>query len=88
MQTLHLKNVPEQGQLVEVRQRQFVVTAVERNTLLPDTLPNGLEQHQHLISLASVEDDALGLTAPTIMSGPKLFYSRRWLGLIWMTTGR
>lgn len=53
-------NVPEQGQLVEVRQRRYVVSEVIKSTLPPATLPGGIERLQHLISLTSVEDDALG----------------------------
>lgn len=46
--------VPEQGQLVEVRRRQFVVAEVSRSALPT----NG--RAQHLVTLASIEDDALG----------------------------
>lgn len=57
-------SIPEQGQLVDVRQSRFVVTDVNQ-TQLPALLttagPQG-SQHssQHLITLSSVEDDALG----------------------------
>lgn len=47
--------VPAQGQLVEVRRRQFIVADVERSALPPDG-----RQPQHLVTLSSVEDDALG----------------------------
>src|SRR6266536_3303975 len=47
--------VPEQGQLVEVRKRQFVVAEVARSALPTDGRPP-----QHLVSLTSIEDDALG----------------------------
>ena len=52
--------IPEQGQLVDVRQSRFVVTDVHQTHLpaLP-TLPNP-QSIQHLITLSSVEDDALG----------------------------
>ena len=53
-------HIPEQGQLVAVRQRRYVVSDVVKSTLPPTTLPGGLERSQHLVSLASVEDDALG----------------------------
>src|SRR4051794_20329778 len=43
--------VPELGQLVHVRQRQFVVTDV-----LPSTLPTP----QHLVALNCVADDGFG----------------------------
>jgi superfamily II DNA or RNA helicase len=47
--------VPEQGQLVEVRKRQFVVAEVARSAL-----PTDGRAAQHLVSLTSIEDDALG----------------------------
>ena len=51
---------PEQGQLVNVRQRQYVVSDVVRSTL-PMGMLRPLNGHaQHLVTLASVEDDALG----------------------------
>jgi len=52
-------DVPEQGQLVEVRQRRYVVTDVAGSALPASPLANGGE-FQHLITLASLEDDALG----------------------------
>jgi hypothetical protein len=50
---------PEQGQLVSVRLRQYLVTDVARSTLPENRLlsPGG---GQALDSLASVENDALG----------------------------
>ena len=52
-------DLPQQGQVVQVRQRRFVVTAIHQSQLPPDLLhtPTAL---QHLITLSSVEDDALG----------------------------
>lgn len=47
--------VPEQGQIVVVRQHRFVVADV-----LASALTNTGEQPQHLVSLNSIEDDALG----------------------------
>ncbi len=47
--------VPEQGQLVEVRRRQFVVAEVVRSAL-----PTDGRSPQHLVTLTSIEDDALG----------------------------
>ena len=54
--------IPEQGQLVTVRQRHFVVTDVAKSTLPDQPLgtSGGGNGHQHLISLSSVEDDGLG----------------------------
>src|SRR5260370_644159 len=51
---------PEQGQLVNVRQRQFVVSEVNKSTLAQSSLSSLTGQAQHLITLASIEDDALG----------------------------
>ena len=54
------KALPEQGQLVKVRQRQYVVTAV-RQTMLPTSplLPQATPP-QSLVLLSSIEDDGLG----------------------------
>ncbi|RME96981.1 MAG: helicase, partial [Chloroflexi bacterium] len=56
----NITGIPEPGQLVEIRRRQFVVTDVERSSLPVESLSHGIEPHQHLISLSSIEDDALG----------------------------
>lgn len=56
MQTL--RTVPEQGQLAVVRQRRYVVTDVIRSSLPDANLPAA--PRPHLVSLASIEDDALG----------------------------
>src|SRR5215204_7665173 len=48
---------PEQGQLVDVRNRRFVVTDVRRDAM---TNPDPLVKPQHLISLTSVDDEGLG----------------------------
>src|SRR5713101_7970093 len=56
MQVLH--SVPEQGQLAVVRQRRYVVTDVRRSAVT--THLSLSEQAQHLVSLTSIEDDALG----------------------------
>ncbi|MFQ3657315.1 MAG: DISARM system SNF2-like helicase DrmD [Anaerolineae bacterium] len=50
--------LPEQGQIVKVRQRMYTVTEVHASTI---SSPDG-ELPMHLITLASVEDDALGET--------------------------
>jgi hypothetical protein len=52
--------LPDPGQLVEVRQRSFVVSEVSRSAAPPDLLRPGLDGHQHLVTLSSVEDDAYG----------------------------
>jgi superfamily II DNA or RNA helicase len=51
---------PEQGQIVEVRQRRYVVADVARSTLSHSPLDPAFMSVQHLVNLASVEDDALG----------------------------
>src|SRR4051812_42510763 len=51
---------PEQAQLVNVRQRQYVVTEVVKSTLPASPLHPSDNGAQHLVSLSSVEDDALG----------------------------
>src|SRR5476651_1741966 len=51
---------PEQGQMVSVRSRNWMVTDVSASTLPPERLQTGLEPPQHLITLSSVEDDGLG----------------------------
>uniref|UniRef100_B8HYX0 Helicase domain protein n=1 Tax=Cyanothece sp. (strain PCC 7425 / ATCC 29141) TaxID=395961 RepID=B8HYX0_CYAP4 len=53
-------SVPEQGQLVRVRQRQYVVTNLQRTNLPSSPLLTGIFKAQNLVSLASIEDDALG----------------------------
>src|SRR5688572_30530225 len=51
---------PEQGQMVSVRSRNWMVTDVSTSTLPPDRLQTGLESPQHLLTLSSIEDDGLG----------------------------
>jgi superfamily II DNA or RNA helicase len=51
---------PEQGQLVDVRQRPYLVTEVTKSGLPSDLLEPGTNGHQHLVTLTSIEDDALG----------------------------
>jgi superfamily II DNA or RNA helicase len=61
-----LKPVPETGQIVTVRQRRFVVSEVQQNTLPMDVLSTKGEKPQHLVSLSSIEDDALGETLQVV----------------------
>src|SRR5262245_9729745 len=51
---------PEQGQIVEVRHRQYVVADVARSTLARSPLDSAFLATQHLVTLSPVEDDALG----------------------------
>src|SRR5271157_4514459 len=51
---------PESGQLVNVRSRRWVVNEVQASQLSPRPLELTASRPQHLVSLLSVEDDALG----------------------------
>src|SRR5687768_2380176 len=55
MGTLPQIALPEPGQIVQVRQRPFVVVEAQASVL-----PDGATAPQHLVRLSSVEDDALG----------------------------
>src|SRR5215813_15646415 len=50
----------EQGQLVSVRSRQWIVNDVRPSTLPTAALKPTFAGPQHLLTLASVEDDGLG----------------------------
>ncbi len=52
--------VPEPGQLVDVRRRRYVVVDIAQSPLSGGILTLGSYQRQHLVTLSSVEDDALG----------------------------
>lgn len=52
--TVSSLTVPEPGQLVEVRRRQWIVSDVDASTLSPELPKN------HLVKLASIDEDALG----------------------------
>ncbi|NLX99274.1 MAG: DEAD/DEAH box helicase [Rhodopirellula sp.] len=51
---------PEQGQLVCVRSRNWVVNEIVASTLPPGSLSTAMESPEHLLTLSSVEDDGLG----------------------------
>ncbi|MBI4605643.1 MAG: hypothetical protein HY721_27065 [Planctomycetes bacterium] len=51
---------PDQGQLVDVRQRRYVVTEVAKGALTGSHLDHGTSAVQHLVTLSSLEEDALG----------------------------
>jgi superfamily II DNA or RNA helicase len=60
-------HVPEPGQLADVRQRRYVVVEVVQGSLPAEPLKAGSvgrafwqPENQHLVTLSSVEDDALG----------------------------
>ncbi len=53
--------IPAPGQLVNVRQRHFVVLDVQKSSLPGNPLAaDSARDWQHLLTLSSVEDDALG----------------------------
>jgi hypothetical protein len=51
--------IPDQGELVKVRNRLYVVSEVVPSSLPPDPL-RPLERPEHLVGLTSVEDDGFG----------------------------
>jgi len=55
-----LTSAPEAGQLVTVRARRWVVSDVNKSALPPAALQPTRGVAQHLVSLLSLEDDALG----------------------------
>jgi len=55
-----ISNLPDPGQLVDVRQRRFVVIEVAKSSLPPEVLRPAGNGQQHLVTLSSVEDDAMG----------------------------
>ena len=56
------QTLPEQGQLVEVRQRRYVVNDVlaSQQVGVLDGVLGTAPPPQHLVTLTSIEDDALG----------------------------
>jgi SNF2 family DNA or RNA helicase len=58
--------IPEQGQIVTVRQRRYVVVDVQSSTLPPQPLAVNQAAGQHLLTLNSIEDDGLGETLQVI----------------------
>lgn len=52
--------VPEQGQLVEARRRPWVVTEVVRSSASATPGVGSRAEPQHLVTLSSIEEDALG----------------------------
>ena len=53
-------NLPEQGQLVQVRSRQWVVNSIKPSSLPAAALKPDFAGPQNLLTLSSVEDDGLG----------------------------
>ncbi|MCT7953083.1 DISARM system SNF2-like helicase DrmD [Ancylothrix sp. C2] len=52
--------VPELGQLVKVRSRQYVVTDIRPSAIPANPLVRGTDRPENLVTLSSIEDDALG----------------------------
>lgn len=48
------RTIPEPGQLVEVRRRQWIVVEVTSSQLLPASA------QQHAVTLSSIDEDGLG----------------------------
>ena len=68
--------VPEPGQLVDLRHRRFVVAEVRRSSLPSDYHTQDNKQLMNLVTLSSVEDDALGEELQVIWElelGAKIF---------------
>ncbi len=53
-------SVPEPGQLADVRHRRFVVTDIQKSSLHPDLSAQGLQKPMDIVTLSSIEDDAMG----------------------------
>lgn len=58
--------IPEIGQIVTVRQRRYVVSDIQQSTIPLEVLSKNGDKPQHLFSLSSIEDDALGETLQVI----------------------
>lgn len=58
--TSPLGSVPEQGQLVQVRSRPWVVNQVKASSLPSPAMKLPMTGAEHLLTLSSVEDDGLG----------------------------
>lgn len=58
--SLSVSSPPEQGQLVSVRQRKYVVSEVTASVIDAGPMTTSITSPQHLVTLSSVEDDALG----------------------------
>src|ERR1039457_2731322 len=52
--------VPEQGQLVVVRQRTYTVSDISQSSIAAGLTSSVQPTGQHLVMLSSIEDDALG----------------------------
>jgi superfamily II DNA or RNA helicase len=64
--TIVTNSIPEQGQIVTVRQRRYVVSEIQRSALPADIFSKAGVNPQHLVTLSSIEDDALGETLQVV----------------------
>ncbi len=60
-------SIPAAGQVVEVRQRPWVVLDVSRSAFTPDPIRGATDEHA-LVTLSSIEDDGLGEELQVIWS--------------------
>ena len=58
--------IPEIGQIVSVRQRRYAVAEVQQSAIPIEVLSKTGDNPQHLITLSSIEDDALGETLQVV----------------------
>jgi len=58
--------IPEIGQIVTVRQRRYVVSDIQQSAIPLEVLSRDGNSQEHLVSLSSIEDDALGETLQVI----------------------
>ncbi len=66
MKIRSINPIPEIGQIVTVRQRKYVVSDIQQSSLAIDVLYGNGEKPEHLVSMNSIEDDALGETLQVI----------------------
>ena len=66
MITNTINPIPEIGQIVTVRQRRYVVSDIQQSAIPLEVLSKNGDNPQHLITLSSIEDDALGETLQVI----------------------
>ncbi|MEN6621691.1 MAG: DISARM system SNF2-like helicase DrmD [Smithella sp.] len=64
--TYSITPIPEIGQIVTVRQRKYVVSDIQQSSLPVDVLSKNGEKPEHLVTMSSIEDDALGETLQVI----------------------
>lgn len=69
--------VPEPGQLVDVRRQRYVVVDIAQSPLPPDILTPSSWLGQHLVTLSSVEDDAMGEELQVIWEVDELLKNRK-----------